>query len=159
MNSFLKCTGAAQEQSAVVLLTQAHEQLVGDGGNYHCKVGFKDLRQKPTNNPLSSPAKRPFVVGQASRIPKNNRPPTRHLGQFKGCQARGAFGINQPVDKTGGKQGLARMRYEGGLSIPLERLIWAAVRSQTSILILEKAKARQGSRRAKETPRMAETMN
>jgi hypothetical protein len=126
MNSFLKCTGAAQEQSAVVLLPQAREQLVGDGGSYHCKVGFKDLRQKPTNYPLSSPAKRPFVVGQASRIPKNYRPPTRHLGQFKGCQARGAFGINQPVDKTGGVQGLARMRYEEGLSIPLERLIWAS---------------------------------
>ena len=126
MNSFLKCTGAAQEQSAVVLLTQAHEQLVGDGGSYHCKVGFKDLRRKPTKYPLSSPAKGPFVVGQASRIPKNYRPPTRHLGQFKGCQARGAFGINQPVDKTGGVQGLARMRYEEGLSIPLERLIWAS---------------------------------
>ena len=126
MNSFLKCTRAAQEQSAVVLLPQAREQLVGDGGSYHCKVGFKELRQKPTNYPLSSPAKRPFVVGQPSRIPKNYRPPTRHLGQFKGCQARGAFGINQPVDKTGGVQGLARMRYEEGLSIPLERLIWAS---------------------------------
>ena len=158
MNSFLKCTGAAQEQSAVVLLPQAREQLVGDGGSYHCKVGFKDLRQKPTNYPLSSPAKRPFVVGQASRIPKNYRPPTRHLGQFKGCQARGVIGINQPVNDTG-EQGLARMRYEGGLSIPLERLIWAAVRYQPSVPILEQAKARQGSRRAKETPRMAKTMN
>jgi len=125
MTSFLKSTGAAQEQSAVVLLSQAHEQLVGDGGSYHCKVGFKDLRQKPTNYPLSSPAKRPFVVGQASRIPKNYRPPTRHLGQFKGCQARGVIGINQPVNDTG-EQGLARMRYEEGLSIPLERLIWAS---------------------------------
>ena len=141
MTSFLKSTGVAQEQSAGVFLHRALEQLVGDGGNYHCKVGFKDLRQKPTNYPLSSPAKRPFVVGQASRIPKNYRPPTRHLGQFKGCQARGAFGINQPVDKTGGKQGLARMRYEGGLSIPLERLIWAAVRSQTSVLNFRKSQS------------------
>ena len=159
MNSFLKCTRAAQEQSAVVLLTQAHEQLVGDGGSYHCKVGFKDLRQKPTNYPLSSPAKRPFVVGQASRIPKNYRLPTRHLGQFKGCQARGAFGINQPVDETGGEQGLPRMRNEEGLSNPLERLFWAAVRFQPSVPILEKSKARQGSRRAKEIPRMANAMN
>jgi hypothetical protein len=158
MTSFLKSTVAAQEQSAVVFLTQAHEQLVGDGGSYHCKFGFKDLRRKPTKYPPSSPAKGPFVVGQASRLPKNYRPPTRHLGQFKGCQARGVIGINQPVNDTG-EQGLARMRYEGGLSIPLERLIWAAVRSQTSVLILEKAKARQGSRRAKETPRMAKTMN
>ena len=140
MNSFLKCTRAAQEQSAVVLLAQAHEQLVGDGGSYHCKVGFKDLRQKPTKYPPSSPAKGPFVVGQASRLPKNYRPPTRHLGQFKGCQARGVIGINQPVNDTG-EQGLARMRYEGGLSIPLERLIWAAVRSQTSVLNFRKSQS------------------
>ena len=159
MTSFLKSTGAAQEQSAVVFLTQAHEQLVGDGGSYHCKFGFKDLRRKPTKYPLSSPAKGPFVVGQASRLLKNNRPPTKCLGQFKGSQARGVIGINQPVIETGGEQRLARMRYEEGLSIPLERLIWAAVRYQTSVPILEQAKARQGSRRAKKTPRMAKTMN
>jgi len=159
MTSFLKSTGAALEQRAVVLLPQAHEQLVGDGGSYHCKFGFKDLSQKPTNYPPSSPDKGPFVVGQAFRIPKKNRPLTKCLCQFKEGQARGAFGINQPVDETGGEQGLARMRYDEGLSIPLERLIWAAVRSQTSVPILEQAKARQGSRRAKETPRMATTMN
>jgi hypothetical protein len=117
---------------------------VGDGGSYHCKVGFKDLRKKPTNYPLSSPAKGLFVVERA----KNNRPPTKCLGQFKGGQARGAIGINQPVDETG-EQRFARMRYEEELSIPLERLFWAAARFQPSVQILEKAKARQGSRRAK----------
>ena len=158
MTSFLKSTGAAREQNAVVLLTQAHEQVVGDGGSYHCNFGFKDLRQKPTNYPPSSPDKGPFVVGQAFRIPKNNRPPTKCLGQFKRGQARGAFEIKQPVDETG-EQRLARMRYEEGLSIPLERLIWAAVRFQPSVRILEQAKARHGSGRAKETPRMATIMN
>jgi hypothetical protein len=265
MTSFLKCTGAAQEQGVVVLLPQAQEQLVGDGWSYHCKVGiisnvsqkfdiqlldhragaspntgrigprvkgawpsrpcgdwrsclqrthgnhgvmcrtqagrlcpslflskmtalggtpaikrltpagenhaqpfislkadwfsYKDLRQKPTQCPLSSPAKGPFVVEQASRLLKTNRPTTRHLGQFKGGQARGAFGIIQPVNETG-EQLLGRMRYKEGLSIPLERLFWAAGRSQPSVVpILEKAKAWQGSRRAKKTPRMAKTMN
>ena len=265
MTSFLKCTGAAKYPCTVVFLHQAQEQLVGDGGSYHCKVGiisnvsqkfdiqlldhragaspnsgrigpgvkgawpsrpcgdwrsclqrthgnhgvmcrtqagrlcpslflskmtalggtpaikrltpagenhaqpfispkadwflYKDLRQKPTQCPLSSPAKGPFVVEQASRLLKTNRPTTRHLGQFKGGQARGAFGIIQPVNETG-EQLLGRMRYKEGLSIPLQRLFWAAGRSQPSVVpILEKAKARQGSRRAKETPRMATTMN
>jgi hypothetical protein len=181
MTSFLKSTGAAQEQSAVVLLAQAHEQLVGDGGSYHCKAGFKDLRQKPTNYPLSSPAKRPFVVGQAFRIPKNNRPPTKCLGQFKGSQARGVIGNNQPANESG-EQGPAhtivskvvdfrRRSCRSGVSPDIEGLTHAGetpallfrcpkkIRPQTSVPILEKAKARQGSRRAKETPRMATTMN
>jgi hypothetical protein len=181
MTSFLKCTGAAQEQSAVVLLPQAHEQLVGDGGSHHCKVGFKDLRQKPTNYPLSSPAKRPFVVGQASRIPKNNRPPTKCLGHRTEVQLRGAMGLNQPADETG-EQGPAhtivskvvdfrRRSCRSGVSPDIEGLTHAGgtpallfrcpkkIRSQPSVPIIEKAKARQGSRRAKKTPRMAETMN
>jgi hypothetical protein len=119
---------------------------------------YKDLRQKPTQCPLSSPAKGPFVVEQASRLLKTNRPTTRHLGQFKGGQARGDFGIIQPLNETG-EQLLGRMRYEEGLSIPLERLFWAAARFQPRVPILEKSKARQGSRRAKETPRMANAMN
>ena len=159
MTSFLKCTGAAKYPCTVVFLHQAQEQLVGDDRRYYCKVGFRDLRRKPTNYPLSSPDKGPFVVDQASRLLKNNRPPTRHLGQFKGGQARGVIGINQSVDETGG-QGLARMKYKEGLSIPFERDCFGLQSSfQPSVSILEKAKARQGSRRAKETPRMATTMN
>ena len=205
MTSFLKCTGAAQEQSAVVLLPKAHEQLVGDGGSYHCEVGIKDLRQKPTKYPLSSHAKGPFVVEQASRLLKNNRPTTRCLGHRTEVQVRGAKGIIQPVNEAG-EQGLAHtkvskvvdfrrrscrsgvspdieghtpagetpallfrspkkirfryhMRYKKGFSIPLERLFWAAGRFQTSIPLLEKSKARQGSRRANKTPRMANAMN
>jgi len=157
MTCFLKCTGAAKYPSMVVFLHQS-QKLVGDDRRYYCKVGFKDLRQIPTKYLISSHSKRQFVVGQVSRLIINNRPPTKCLGQFKGCQARGVIGINQPADETG-VQGLARMRYKEGLSIPLERLIWAAVRSQPSVPIIEKAKARQGSRRAKETPRMATTMN
>jgi hypothetical protein len=153
MTSFFKCTGAARDQSTFVFLHRVQEQLVGDDERYNGKVGFKDLRQKPTKYSISSHANRQFVVGQASRPLKNNRPPTKPLSQ-----ARGAFGINQPVNETGEPR-LARIRNEEGLSIPLERLIWAAVRSHPSVRILEKVKARQGSRRAKETPRMATTMN
>ena len=159
MTSFLKCTGAEKYPSMVVFLYQSQEQLVGDDRRSYCKVGFKDLRQKPTKYLISSHSNRQFVVGQVSRLIINNRPPTKCLGQFKGCQERGVIGINQPVNDTG-EQGLARMRYEEGLSIPLERLFWAAARyHQPSVPILENAKARQGSRRAKETPRMAKTMN
>ena len=206
MTSFLKCTGAAQGHSTAVLLPQAHEQLVGDGGSYHCEVGFKDLRQRPTQCPLSSPAKGPFVVEQASSLLKINRPTTRCSGHRTEVQERGAMGLIQPVNETG-EQGLAHtkfskavdfrrrscrsgvspdiegltpagetpallfrspkkirfryhMRYKEGLSVPLERLFWAAGRSQPSVVpILEKSKARQGSRRAKEKPRMANAMN
>ena len=130
MTSFLKCTGAAQEQSAVVLRPQAHEQLVGDGGSYHCKVGFKDLRQKPTQCPLSSPAKGPSVVEQASRLLKNNRSTKRCLGHRTEVQARGAMGIIQPVNEAG-EQGLAhtkaskvadyrRRSYRSGVSPDIE---------------------------------------
>jgi hypothetical protein len=154
MTSFLKCTVAAKDQSTVVFLHRAQEQLVGDDERYNGKVGLKDLKQKPTKYSISSHAKGQFVVGQASRLLKNNRPLTKPLSQ-----ARGAFGINQSVDETGGEQGLARMRYEEGLSNPLESMFWAAVRFQPNVRILEKAKARQGSRRANETPRMATTMN
>ena len=181
MTSFLKCTGAAQEQSVVILLPKAHEQLVRDGGSYHCKIGVKDLRQKPTQCPLSSPAKGPFVVEQASSLLKTNRPTTRHLGQFKGGHARGAMGIIQPVNEAG-EQGLAhtkvskvvdfrRRSCRSGVSPDIEghtpagetpALLFRSpkkIRFQPSVPILEKTKARQGSRRAKETPRMAKTMN
>jgi hypothetical protein len=80
------------------------------------------------------------------------------LGHYTGGQALGAIGSNQPLNDTG-EQGLACMRYKKFLSILLDRLIWAAGRSQPSFPILEKAKARQGSRRARKTPRMATTMN
>ena len=182
MTSFLKCTGAAQEQSAVVLLPQAHEQLVGDGGSYHCKVGFKDLRQRPTKYSTSSHAKGPFVVEQASRLLKNNRPTTRCLGHRTEVQVRGAMGLIQPANESG-EQGLAhtivskvvdfrRHSCRSGVSTDIEGLTHAGetpallfrcpkkIRPQPSVVpILEKAKARQGSRRAKKTPRMASTMN
>jgi hypothetical protein len=181
MTYFLKSTGAAQEQSAVVFLTQAHEQLVGDGGSYHCKIGFKDLRQKPTQCPLLSPAKGPFVVEQASRLLKNNRPTTRRLGHRTEVQVRGAMGLIQPANESG-EQGLAhtivskvvdfrRRSCRSGVSPDIEGLTHAGgtpallfrcpkkIRFQPSVPILENAKARQGSRRAKETPRMAKTMN
>ena len=152
MTPFLKSTGTAQEQIPVVFLHRVQEQLLGVDGRYYCKMGFKDLRQKPTQYSISSYDKTQFVMGQASQLIKNNRHPTKWLGHV-----RGAIGI-QPVNDTG-EQGLARMRYEERLCIPLVRLIWSAVRSQPSVQILEKSKARQGRRRAKETPRMAETMN
>ena len=205
MTSFLKSTGAATKQSTVVFLQRAQEQLVGDGGSYHCKIGFKGLRQKPTQCPLSSPAKGPFVVEQASSLLKSNRPTTRCSGHRTEVQERGAMGLIQPVNETG-EQGLAHtkvskavdfrrrscssgvspyiegltlaskkpallfrspkkirfryhMRYKKGFSIPLERLFWAAVRFLPSVPILEKSKARQGSRRAKEKPRMVNAMN
>jgi hypothetical protein len=159
MTSYLKSTGAAKEQSADVFLHRAQEQLMGDGGSYHCKVGFKDLRKKPTKYPLSSHAKGQFVAGQASRLLNNNRPPRNCQGHYTGGQARGAMGINQTVNDTG-EQGLARMRYEEWLSIPFERDCFGLQSGfQPSVPILKKAKARQGSRRAKETPRMATTMN
>ena len=178
MTPFLKSTGTAKEQRTVVFLPQAHEELVGDGGSYHCKVGFKDLRKKPTNYPLSSPAKGLFVVERA----KNNRPPTKCLGQFKGGQARGATGLIQPANESG-EQGPAhtivskvvdfrRRSCRSGVSPDIEGLTPAGetpallfrcpkkIRTQPSVVpILEKAKARQGSRRAKKTPRMATTMN
>jgi hypothetical protein len=181
MTSFLKCTGAAQEQSAVVLLPQAHEQLVGDGGSYHCKIGFKDLRQRPTKYSTSTHAKGPFVVEQASRLLKNNRPTTRCLGHRTEVQVRGAMGLIQPANETG-KQGLAhtivskvvdfrRRSCRSGVSPDIEGLTHAGetpallfrcptkIKFQPSVPILEKSKARQGSRRAKKTPRMAKTMN
>ena len=157
MTPFLKSTGTAQEQSPVVFLHRVQEQLLGVDGRYYCKIGFKDLRQKPTQYSISSYEKTQLFVGQASQVIKNNRPPSKWLGHYTGGKARGAHGI-QPVNDTG-EQGLARMRYEERLSITLVRLIWTAVRSQPSVPILEKAKARQGRRRAKETPRMAKTMN
>jgi len=205
MTSFLKSTGAAKEQSTVVFLQRAQEQLVGDGGSYHCKIGFKDLRQRPTKYPLLSHAKGPFVVEQASRLLKNNRSTTRCLSHCREVQARGAMGLIQPVNEAGehrlahtkvskvvdfrrrlyrsgilpDMEGLTpagktpallfrspkkimfryHMTYREGLSIPLKRLIWAAVRFQPSVPILEKTKARQGSRRANKTPRMANAMN
>ena len=181
MTSFLKSTVAAKEQSAVVFLTQAHEQLVGDGGSYHCKFGFKDLRRKPTKYPLSSPAKGPFVVGQASRIPKNNRPPTKCLGHRTEVQLRGAMGLIQPANESG-EQGPAhtivskvvdfrRRSCRSGVSPDIEGLTHAGgtpallfrcpkkIRFQPNVPILEKSKARQGSRRANKTPRMANAMN
>ena len=205
MTSFLKSTGAAQEQSTIVFPQRAQELLLGDGGSYHCKDGFKDLRQRPTKYPLLSHAKGPFVVEQASRLLKNNRSTTRCLGHSREVQARGVIGINQPVNEAG-EQSLAHtkvskvvdfrrrlcksdvspdmegltpagetpallfrspkkirfryhMRYKEGFSIPLERLFWAAVRFQPSVPILEKSKARQGSRRANKIPRMANAMN
>jgi hypothetical protein len=205
MTSFLKSTGAVKEQIAVVFLHRAQEQLVGDGGSYHCKDGFKDLRQKPTKYPISSHANGPFVVEQASRRLKNNSPATRCLGHRTEVQVRGAMGLIQPVNEAD-EQGLAhtkvskvvyfrrrsyrsgisldmegltpagetpallfrspkkirfryQMRYKEGFSIPLERLFWAAVRFLPSVPILEKSKARQGSRGANTTPRMANAMN
>ena len=181
MTSFLKCTGAAQEQSAVVLLPKAHEQLVGDGGSYHCKVGIKDLRQKRTKYPLSSHAKGPFVVEQASRLLKNNRSTTRCLGHRTEVQVRGAMGIIQPVNDAG-EQRLAhtkvskvvdfrRRSCRSGVSPDMVGLTPAGetpallfrspkkIMFQPSVLILEKSKARQGSRRANKTPRMANAMN
>jgi len=157
MTSFTKSIGTAKEQSRVAFLHRAQEQLMGDGGSYHGKVGFKDLRKKLTKYPLSSHTKGQFVVEQA-RLIKNNSPTTRRPGHRTEVQARRAIGIIQPVNEAG-EQGLARMRYNEGLSVPLERLFWAAVRFQTSVQILKKTKARQGSRRAKETPRMANAMN
>ncbi len=160
MTLFLKCTGAANDQSTVVFLHLAQEQRLGDGGRYFSKFGFKDLRQNPTKYSISSHTKRQFIEGEASRLLKNKRPKARCLGQLKGGQARGAIGINQPVNETS-EQSLACMRYKEGLFITLKRLFWAGVPSQVSAKhsILEKSKARQGSRRAKETPRMASTMN
>ena len=152
MTPFLKSTGTAQVQSSVVFLLRVQEQLLGVDGRYYCKIGFKDLRQKPTQYSISSYDKTQFVMGQASQLIKNNRHPTKWLGHV-----RGAIGI-QPVDETGGEQGLARMRYEEGLSNPLESMFWVATGFQPSVRILEKAKARQGSQRVKDTPRMAQAM-
>lgn len=100
MTSFLKSTGVAQEQSAVVFLHRALEQLVGDGGSYHSKVGFKDLRQKPTKYSTLSHAKGQFVV-ELARLLKNNSPTTRRPGRRTEVQARGAIGIIQPVNEAG----------------------------------------------------------
>ncbi len=157
MTSFLKSTGVAQQQIAVVFLHRTLEPLVGDAGNYHCKVGFKYLRQKPTKYSTLSHAKGQFVI-ELARLLKNNSPTTRRPSRRTEVQARGAIGIIQLVNEAG-EQGLAHKRYKEGLSVPLERLFWAAVRFQTSVQILKKTKARQGSRRAKETPRMANAMN
>jgi hypothetical protein len=109
MTSFLKCTGAAKEQTTVVFFHRAQEQIMGDGGSYHCKIGFKDLRQKPTKYPLSSHAKGPFVVERASRRLKNNSPRTRCLGHRTEVQARGSMGINLTVNDTG-EQGLTHTK-------------------------------------------------
>jgi hypothetical protein len=206
MTSFLKSTGAVEEQIAVVFLHRAQERLVGDGGSYHCKDGFKDLRQKPTKYPISSHANGPFVVEQASRRLKNNSPATRCLGHRTEVPVRGAMGFIQPVNEAD-EQGLAHtkvskvvdfrrrscrsgisldkeglnpagetpallfrspkkirfgyhMRYkEGVLHSIRERLFLAAVRFLPSVPILEKSKARQGSRRANKKPRMANAMN
>jgi len=157
MTSFLKCTGAAKDQSTVVFLHQAQEQLVGDDGKYYSKFGFNDLRQKPTKCSISSYAQRQFIAGQASRLLKNNRHPTKSLSQTPR-----SIEIKLPVNETG-EQRVAHIRYKEGLSIPLERMFWAGVTSQVSAkhsnLDKAKAKSRQGSRRAKVTPRMAKTMN
>jgi hypothetical protein len=176
MTSFLKSTGTAQEQSTVVFLHRAQEQLVGDDERYNGKVGLKDLRQKPTKYSISSYAKRQLVAGQASRLLKNNRPLTKPLSQTPG-----AIGIKLPVNETG-EQGLAhtivskvvdfrRRSCRSGVSPDIEGLTHAGetpallfrcpkkIRFQPSVPILEKSKARQGSRRAKKTPRMATTMN
>ena len=181
MTSFLKSTGAAKEQSTVVLLQRAQEQLVGDGGNYHGKIGFKDLRKKPTKYPFSSHDKGPFVVEQAFRLLKINRPTTRCLGRRTEVQARGAMGIIQPVNDAG-EQRLAhtkvskvvdfrRRSCRSGVSPDMVGLTPAGetpallfrspkkIMFQPSVLILEKSKARQGSRRANKTPRMANAMN
>ena len=181
MTSFLKSTGAAEEQSTVVFLQRTQEQLVGDGGSYHCKIGFKDLRQRPTKYPLSSHAKVPFVVDQAFRLLKNNRPTTRCLGHRTEVQVRGAMGLIQPVNEAG-EQRLAhtkvskvvdfrRRSCRSCVSPDMEGLTPAGetpallfsspkkIRFQPSIPILEKSKARQGSRRANKTPRMANAMN
>ena len=181
MTSFLKCTVAAEEQSMVVFLQRAQEQLVGDGGSYHCKFGFKDLRQRPTKYPLSSHAKGPFVVDQASRLLKINRPTTRCLGHRTEVQVRGAMGLIQPANEAG-EQRLAhtkvskvvdfrRRSCRSGVSPDMEGLTPAGetpallfrspkkIRFQPSVPILEKAKARQGCRRANKIPRMANAMN
>ena len=101
MTSFLKSTGAVKEQSTVVFSHRAQEQLVGDGGSSHCKVGFKDLRQKLTQYSTLSLAQGQFDEGQASRLLKNNRPPRKCQGHYSGGQARGAIGIIQPVNEAG----------------------------------------------------------
>ena len=100
MTSFLKSTGAAKEQSTVVFLHRAQEQLVGDGGSYHSKVGFKDLRQKPTKYSTLSHAKGQFVI-ELARLLKNNSPTTRRPSRRTEVQARGAIGIIQPVNEAG----------------------------------------------------------
>ena len=180
MTSFSKSIGTAKEQSTVVFLHQAQEQLMGDGGSYHGKVGFKDLRKKLTKYPLSSHTKGQFVVEQA-RLIKNNSPTTRRPGRLTEVHARREIGIIQPV-KEAGEQRLAHTKVSkvvdfrrhscrSGVSPDMEGLTPAGetptllfrspkkIRFQTSVQILKKTKARQGSRRAKETPRMANAMN
>ena len=160
MTSYSKWIGDGKGKSPSAFLHQAQLRLLGGGARHYSRAGFKNIRLWPVMRLIPSYSITQIVGEHKFRFLRRSVLPTRYLGHFTGAQARGPNRINKLLDSTAEIE-TARRIPTNDRSTVLEGWFWVGFSNRHAFKRsnFKEPEARQGSRRAKKTPRMAKMMN